>query len=188
MPSSTFSKAQERGRHKTHLGGRPQHPLMESAVSECLINIQLHGKSKLVAVAAKLKVGTHALRNALQRKKEAIKAAKLSSDASDLAVKLADALNAAQQPGASRRPPQPEEEAPQQKKKRVSTVNGCPVIEGNQGPRTLAADNTIKYLEKDGTCHVVRLDNEDHRKFDVSNMYLKARNSTLLLSWRPNVR
>ena len=126
-----------------------------------------------MAVAAKLKVGTHALRNALQRKKEAIKAAKLSSDASDLAVKLADALNAAQQPGASRRPPQPEEEAPQQKKKRVSTVNGCPVIEGNQGPRTLAADNTIKYLEKDGTCHVVRLDNEDHRKFDVSNMYLK---------------
>jgi hypothetical protein len=55
----------------------------------------------------------------------------------------------------------------------MSTVNGCPVIEGNQGPRTLGADNTSKYLEKDGTCHVVRLDNEDHRKFDVSNMYLK---------------
>ena len=81
MPTSTFSKAQQRGRHKTNLGGRPQHPLMESAVSQCLINIQLQGRPKLVAVAAKLKVGTHALRNALQRKKEAIKAAAQSSDA-----------------------------------------------------------------------------------------------------------
>jgi hypothetical protein len=177
MPTSTFSKAQEHG-HKKNLGGRPQHPLMETAVSQCLINIQLQGKSKLVAVAAKLKVGTHALRNALQRKKKAIQAAKLSSDASDRVVKLADALNAAQQP---RRPPQPDEEAPHQKKKRVSTVNGCPVIEGNQGPRTLAADNTIKYLGKDGTCHVVRLDNEVHRKFDVSNMYLKEQYATAFM-------
>ena len=50
-------------------------------MSQCLFNIQLLGRPKLVAVAAKLKVGTHALRNALQRKKEAIKAAAQSSDA-----------------------------------------------------------------------------------------------------------
>jgi hypothetical protein len=81
MPTSTFSKAQQRGRHKKNLDGRPQHPLMGSAVSQCLFNIQLLGRPKLVAVAAKLKVGTHALRNALQRKKEAIKAAAQSSDA-----------------------------------------------------------------------------------------------------------